>query len=331
MTYQPSREIKSSDPGAPQMQGNVFGSLIHVLKKVLVDGFGTTAPLGWDLVFEDTSTHTAVFRPKVGCRMFVQVKDNFPFSSSGSSRVVSFESMSDANTGVFPNPTMADVLAGTYGYIVKTVFNTTAAINWNIIGDNRGFYLVTFPHTNSATVVNRGAAAVFYVGEYTSTLLGDEYNWCSSSSGSGSMHGGFSNNFVQRNPYTKVRGCVPAKLSSFQGITISFNAVKIGHGGYFPALSEGHFMYAPMYLSLVDATYTQHLLLGTMPGLLNIQLGVVGNTLSESDLGFNPTYDEYGNTKIFICSGPIRGYGVNSAIRASRYSFLIGEKFRYVY
>jgi hypothetical protein len=52
---------KSTDDNAPVLNG-IAGSLINLLRKVLVDGFGTKAGAGWTLEFLNTAETIAVFR-----------------------------------------------------------------------------------------------------------------------------------------------------------------------------------------------------------------------------------------------------------------------------
>lgn len=67
----------SDDASAPILSGNASGALILVLKAVLVDGYGTTDPLGWEVAFEDIVNNICVFRPLSGTlRPFIRVKDN---------------------------------------------------------------------------------------------------------------------------------------------------------------------------------------------------------------------------------------------------------------
>lgn len=89
---------KSSDPGAPVLNGATVDSAIVVLRKCLVDGYGSIGPAGWTEEF--TGTNKAVFRNAVagggtGCCLRVEAFNSYrgPFS------LASYSSMSDVDTG----------------------------------------------------------------------------------------------------------------------------------------------------------------------------------------------------------------------------------------
>ena len=50
------------DPGAPQLQNRTYAEWIEILRKCLVDGYGTKQPAGWSVALEDATNEKIVFR-----------------------------------------------------------------------------------------------------------------------------------------------------------------------------------------------------------------------------------------------------------------------------
>lgn len=131
-----------------------------------VSGAITTkmAPLGFTEVF--TGTNLAAFKSDdvtALSRSVLRVAD----TATTYARVISYESMTDVNTGIGPMPTEAQLSGG--AYIVKSTTADATARPWVLVGDGRLFYLYTYPGGTS------GRQNLFWWGESISFRGGDAY------------------------------------------------------------------------------------------------------------------------------------------------------------
>jgi hypothetical protein len=124
---------KSTDAGAPVTTITKPSDWITVLKKCLVEGYGTKAPLGWTLEFENTSTYAAVFRndPLVGSGGYLQVN-----SSTGSN-----------GTDVDIDLHVAKAMSGINSFTDKILMRrldvySSRTSGWVVIGTSRGFWMI---------------------------------------------------------------------------------------------------------------------------------------------------------------------------------------------
>ena len=330
-----SIEYSSTDTGAPQMAGNVPGSLLGVLKAVLVNGYGDKQPLGWELMFEDTAAYVAVYRPREGSRMFLCISDNTAVHQNSHgcfAKAIAYESMFSPQHGIHPCPLLQDYDNGVCGYIYKTVQNNNLAKQWKIIGDSCGFYLITFPMSDRTVSYNmRGSVA--YFGDYITILantISNKYNWITWTKGAdkfgGSKEG--AGNAIMRNGLTQLKGAKYAMMDSAgsfiraasgataSGADIFYNSNKIPYNNYANNL--------PVYCQYRlghDGAY-----FGAMPGLFEPLTGQD----YKRDLIYYDAMDE-NNTMISIPTAIGRGYAIDYASYYGRISILIGERFRYAF
>jgi len=123
----------STDPSAPVLDGTV-GSLVNLLDKCLVNGYGSKSPLGWGIAY--TATNVRVYRAPSGNRMYLKVDDSVSVVSAGGGAAVNvYETMSGISTGTNPFWPANDRL------ILKSVDATSSARPWALVGDERLFYL----------------------------------------------------------------------------------------------------------------------------------------------------------------------------------------------
>jgi len=122
------------------------------------------SPLGFSTPF--TGTNLRVYRADdvESTRMYLRVDD----TGTTTCRVVGYEAMSDANTGIHPFPTEAQVSGGMYWG--KSSSASSAARDWLLIGDSRSFILWG---NFAANVLGVGAA--FGFGDIDSNKSGDAY------------------------------------------------------------------------------------------------------------------------------------------------------------
>lgn len=124
------------------------------------------APAGWEKVF--SGTNVAVYRSldPESTRMFLRVDDSSPTNA----RVVGYESMSDANTGVGPFPTAAQISGG--GWWPKADGANATARAWTLVADSKGFTL----HVHTYASTPGASGCVWYFGDFASLKSGDAYS-----------------------------------------------------------------------------------------------------------------------------------------------------------
>ena len=50
------------DPGAPQLQNRTYAEWLEILRKCLVDGYGTKQPAGWSVILDDAANNYMIFK-----------------------------------------------------------------------------------------------------------------------------------------------------------------------------------------------------------------------------------------------------------------------------
>lgn len=153
---QPVTVYRWDDAGAPQITNRTPAEIIDVLKKCLVDGYGTKTALGWTMPFEDAVNYKVVFRNSTasgGSGGYVQVRSSDGSNASNRSVLLTpAKSATDIDTLIQP------------GYI-RPFGLTTNWTTWVLIGTPVGFYLI-------AGVVDRVIAA-YQSSRDTSVFIGD--------------------------------------------------------------------------------------------------------------------------------------------------------------
>lgn len=314
-----SRELKSTDVGAPQLVGNTKNSLNAVLKAALVNGYGETAPLGWDLIYEELDQGVCVFRPKIGSRMFLQIIDDNSFGNGRVAKAQSYESMQSAFIGVMPcNPDNVT-------YVHKISTNSSAlSVPWHIIGDERGFYLLTRPYYNSSTWKN--ISKICYFGEGVSVEDPDytsKYNWLQWTNEIGANYNSITQTmtvYVMRHPVTKMKGSLMLTTMHVIGGLGTNDAFYIGarcNGSI-----GGTYGYTPIRNQVRNNIFSCN-----FPGLFE-PLFSYGVSYKQQQIIYEEI-DDYNTIASFPCGGLFN----NSTTKFldARISFLIGDKFRDVF
>lgn len=334
-----SIEYSSTDVGAPQMGGNAAGSLVQVIKTVLVDGYGSKPALGWELMYFDAATFTYVFRPKTGSRMFLKIVDDGTFKNSQINRAafLTFESMFSVTNGIHPCPPEQDFRTGQAGYVTKTAENTPTVQKWKIIGDSTGFYLITFPNSSKPSNYNN-VGTWHYFGDYVCfghDTPRNQYNWISCTVANNipylysASHGSGNTACIMRNPYTQAKGCRNVNFNSHFGyaerLSMGGSAYKFtqdGSGRFASGQSNigGLPVYSPVFIR--DQEYKTYML-GAMPGMFDI--------LCASEYKQNETYYEELDEKNKLVCIPVYAGTYSTTYDHCRIAFLIGEKFRHVF
>ncbi|MCS6175849.1 hypothetical protein [Shewanella baltica] len=165
----PVTVYRYTDAGAPQLTNGTPSEWIDILKKVLVDGYGSKAPLGWTLEFENAGQYKAAFRNKVadgGTGGYVQF-----WSSTGGNaantgmNLVNCASMAALDSFIRPG----------YG---RQLNITTGFRGWEIIGTSRGFYIIL----HYTTSLLMGVPTSSYV-TYQTYFVGDIHSYIANDTG----------------------------------------------------------------------------------------------------------------------------------------------------
>ncbi|MCT8124422.1 hypothetical protein H1D31_00020 [Alishewanella sp. BS5-314] len=129
---QPVTVYRWDDPGAPQRSPSNAQQILNILKKCLVEGYGTKDPLGWTLEYEDPTDGVAVFR-------------NSPVNGSGG--VFRFTTQSGL-TGPYIRTQSAQAATGTSfadlfnpGYL-NTIGTDPSFTRWILVGNKKSFYFI---------------------------------------------------------------------------------------------------------------------------------------------------------------------------------------------
>ncbi|MBB1320614.1 hypothetical protein [Shewanella sp. SR43-8] len=164
----PVTVYRSTDAGAPSIGTCKPSEIINILKKCLVSGYGSTAPLGWTIVAENTGTRNIMFSNNI--------------SGGGSGGCVNVKSHNGADTdgnGMWYQPcrSATSVTSMTNkGYICSTQCESYLGFDvWVVVGTAVGFFLIMGKSVNSSgysTWVNSDERVV-YCGDYNSGLSGD--------------------------------------------------------------------------------------------------------------------------------------------------------------
>jgi hypothetical protein len=153
------------DVGAPQITTGTtkFQQVLDVLKKCLVDGYGTKGGLGWTVAFEDTPGFKIAFRNSTtaGSGGYFQ----FNSSNNAASGDMRFRGGMDMTAfDAFTNPTPA------YGLNIHT-----SNVKWYLVGTSRSFYMQLLPdNSNNCVLISQYVyAPMFFVGDVDTIFPND--------------------------------------------------------------------------------------------------------------------------------------------------------------
>lgn len=206
----PVTVYRSTDAGAPQLVDGKPSSWINILKKVLVDGYGDKAPLGWTLEFEDASVFSVAFRNSLadggsGCfaKFYSTTGTDGNYATLGMNCC---QSMSDINALIKP--------VGARG-----LSSSSAVPNWQIIGTSRGFYIscesltIKMGSPSGATVEHQ----CYFIGDFESAVMGDTspYTIASGTNGSTDVTSSTGVNYYTNNIYSNVYAADGSNSSVF--------------------------------------------------------------------------------------------------------------------
>ena len=148
----------STDDSAPSLTGEV-GTLVNLLDKCLVAGYGTKAAAGWTKPF--TGTNKAVFKQGTGsCGFYLRVLDDGSIATTAAriALITGYTTMSsvDAGGGQFPDSTQGILGTKAYWGIRKSDTLDSVARPWILVADSMTFYLFVNTATNGGHVCGFG-------------------------------------------------------------------------------------------------------------------------------------------------------------------------------
>ncbi len=126
--------------------------------------------LGWSKAFAGTNK-AAYLIPAGGTQHYVQVLDDKTGSSQRSANLRAYEAMTNVDTGTGPFPTIAQQAAPGL-WVYKSSVQDGSTRPWAIIGDERGFWLLTYPFPGSG---DTSPAFCSWFGDTESYKAGDAY------------------------------------------------------------------------------------------------------------------------------------------------------------
>lgn len=163
----PVTVYRYTDAGAPQLTSGTPSEWMNILKKVLVEGYGSKAPLGWTLEFENAVAFKLAFRNKVadgGTGGYFQF-----WSSTGTN---------SANTPMNMQCAASMSALDTFtkvNYGRQLQYSQTGIRGWEIIGTSRGFYITPHYTTNLLNSVSTSNPFVqqYFIGDIQSFIAND--------------------------------------------------------------------------------------------------------------------------------------------------------------
>jgi len=163
--------LRWDDVDAPVLDG-LEGSLINLLGKCLVTGYGSESPLGWTQEFINAEETIACYRSSLtGTGMFYRFQDDETLDvtyGGKACQVTGYESMSDVDTGAGPFPASGNL------WLPKSNSKTAAARAWVIVGDEKGFYFIVWT-ANDTVTPEENLGRIFYIGDFISIIPGDSF------------------------------------------------------------------------------------------------------------------------------------------------------------
>ncbi|GGP37291.1 hypothetical protein GCM10009347_01570 [Shewanella algicola] len=151
------------DAGAPQITDRKPSEILNILRKCLVDGYGTKSPLGWSVVFDEPSQFKTVFRndPTLGTGSCVSVSPRNGLNNAGVMLdFVPAVDFVDINTSY-----RRGYSAGVHSFL-------TSMTKWFVIGNATGFYIIV-SDTSPVSGYDKRYDDLCFVGDFNSVIPAD--------------------------------------------------------------------------------------------------------------------------------------------------------------
>jgi hypothetical protein len=273
------------------------------------------APLGWTEEFAGQVPNVAVFRQSevTTDRVYLRVSDVLGVTA----RIVAYETMSDANNGVGPTPTAAQLADGVHW--PKTA--SAVVRQWDLVGSAEGIYWLPSPQIDNSReaffaggMVKRAASHPFgfllcgnaiAAVNYTSAGASAGGVWLSDRSG-GARSGAPS--YLMRN-YTSIAGVVEVKPVGAAHVMLGnvtyacSGSTNYGTAAYPNAANNG------LKVCPVDL-YVQTVEVGSYPGMLHIAADTAAAPISHGTV-IDGTNDALGKKLLALSAGTPQGSGAN--------------------
>lgn len=167
----PVTVYSSNDVGAPSIGTRKPSEIINILKKCLVDGYGTKPGAGWSIPFEDGASNSIVFRNSTvtGSGGFVKI---WAKTAGDVNNDVLFMQNAPFINSLNPDWTMVA------GVSHRDYFMTGSNIltKWVLYATSRSFYILFYGSTSSTGGNVAGTTSTLpfvFVGDYQSFVPGD--------------------------------------------------------------------------------------------------------------------------------------------------------------
>lgn len=322
------RTYYSDDPEAPVLTGEP-GTLVNLLKKCLVDGYGDVgqgtwkAPLGWEAVYNTAYTRGGFRATAPGATGFWLEFNDTGASASGYrlAQTYGWEGLTGYDGDGLPVGTQ-QIWSGTVSMFKSSDANGTAR-NWVLIGDDLLWYLFVEYHGSY-----QGHFALHAFGDVISYRAGDAYHCAVIGSGNvtiaapsvsclGYLLGRYSDSqsghYLFRR-YTGLAGLV--QFGKLGDNLTGASSVAMGTSGYaFPSPVDNGLHLAP--IRVVESSFLRGVLPGVYQPLHDRPIahrdvlvdvdGLPGRTLQAISLGVAATSGDAGTGRILVdLTGPWR-------------------------
>lgn len=290
---------RSTDAGAPTIDGTTPGKLIALLDACLVNGYGTQASAGWTKPY--SGTNTAVYRQAGGNQFYLHVDDTSPVYYGN--QLTGYESMSGISTGTGMFPATNQRIGSN---IIKSNTSDTTVRDWRLVASQTIFYLWINAQSSSYL------GTMFCFGDFLPYMSTDKFNIIiagdySSTDGWFARFSNYTNPSIHINstssiysPRSYTQTGTSVEMGHYTNFSIQNNSSYYG-AGYTgmssPESVSGSLIISPVYINELSASIIR----GTFPGLWCIQNNSTSNPSASSFTYF------YRNNDTFSGSGSLAG------------------------
>ena len=138
------RIFLSTDDNAPVVSGNNRGCIINLLKKCLIEGYGSKTPVGgWTMPYANAEGTQAAFRNdhEGGATGFYLLIDSRQPSYNNYYYAGAFESMTSVSVGVFPFGWSNRFKQPNYGGLQSSAHNNTQSRPWIVAATRKWLFV----------------------------------------------------------------------------------------------------------------------------------------------------------------------------------------------
>lgn len=251
------RVYKSTDAGAPVLDGQA-GSLVNLLDKCLVQGYGSKLPLGWEIAFTGASKRAYRSTDVDATGVYLQVLDDASVVPALQAVVRGYLSMTDVNTGTGPFPETAP-------YYWKKSSSAGVARAWVLWGDERFFGYATQLNGSSWSIQLFGDVISFASSDPTGAIISASVT--NNATSANSLDASQNNQASSGNSWAQgLDGTTPAPLMGFR--CVGSDSGSIGSTGTthtYPNPVDNTVGVAPIYTG--EALVVGASLRGQLPGI----------------------------------------------------------------